>query len=349
LAKLLDCPVILTIDVTGMTRGIAPLLEGYRAFDPAIDLRGVILNRVATPRQEEKLRAAVERYTPLHVLGALPRVPDAIVRERHLGLVTPGDAASPQKRIAAIRSMVEAGTDLDRIAAIANSARRLAPVALPGGQAVVADIAIAVARDEAFCFYYPDTLEALEKNGARLDFFSPLHDARLPRADALLLGGGFPETHIAGLAANRPMLDAIAGAVASGMPVHAECGGLMLLCRSLAFGNERGQMAGAIAADAVVGDTPVGRGLVVLEADGRRVPAHEFHHGRLENVDPGLEFAWKVIRGHGIDGRHDGVKTGNAVATFCHFRDTSKFRFAEEFATRIRAHLRSAGRIDKTA
>jgi cobyrinic acid a,c-diamide synthase len=341
LAKLLDSPVVLVIDTAGMTRGIAPLLEGYRAFDPAVDLRGVILNRVATPRQEEKLRAAVERYTPLAVFGSLPRLPDAGVRERHLGLETPGDADAPAARIAAIRAMVETGVDIGRIEAVAASARPLPPIAVEGGGRA-ADLRIAVARDAAFCFYYADTLEALERKGAKLVFFSPLADRRLPDADALLIGGGFPETRIGELAANRPMLDDIRRAVESGLPVHAECGGLMLLCRSLSFRGETGAMAGAIEADAVVGERPVGRGLVILEAAGKRIPAHEFHHGRLENLDPRHGFAWRVVRGHGVDGRHDGVAVANTVATFSHFRDTSKYRFADEFITRIRATGRPA-------
>ena len=339
LARLLDAPVVLVIDTTGMTRGVAPLLMGYKLFDPEIEIAGVILNQVATPRQEEKLRAAVDDYTGLPVFGALPRAPAAIVKERHLGLTTPGDADGPDARIAAIRDMIEAHVDVDGLIALAGAARPIAPVAADRRR-IAADLRIGVAMDEAFCFYYRDDLETLERLGATIEPFSPLRDARLPDVDGLFIGGGFPETHIAALSANKSLRADIAKAAAGGMPVHAECGGLMYLSRSIAFNGESGAMVGAIAAEAVMQDRPQGRGLVVLaenrEPAAATVPAHEFHYARLENLDPGVRFAWRVRRGDGIDGRHDGIVAGNVVASFAHFRDTSKCHWAHDFVDTVR-------------
>lgn len=333
LAKLLDAPVVLVIDAHGMTRGIAPLLMGYQVFDPAVKITGVVLNQVATARQESKLRAAIEAYTDIKVLGALPRSPAVIVKERHLGLTTPGDADGAPVRIEAIRRMIESHVDISALEAIGRTASRLANVVLLPAARPHTGLTIAVARDEAFCFYYQDDLEALEAAGARLVEFSPLRDARLPDADALLLGGGFPETHIAALSANAPMRDAIRDAANAGLPIHAECGGLMYLTRTLTHGALSGPMAGVIAADAVIRDRPQGRGLVVLEpkTGGAPVQAHEFHHGRLENLAAETEFAWQVKRGEGIDGRHDGIKINNVTASFSHLRDTSRHHWTQEF------------------
>lgn len=346
LARLLEAPVLLVIDVTGMTRGIAPLLLGYRMFDPEVELAGVVLNQVVSARQEDKLRAAVEAYTGLPVLGALPRSPAVIVRERHLGLTTPGDSDGPDARIQRIRQAIEAGVDVDAVLAIANRARPL-PAAAAAIPARPADVRIGIARDEAFCFYYPDDLETLARAGAELVPFSPLRDRHLPDVDGLILGGGFPETHIEALAANTTLRADIAAAAAAGMPVHAECGGLMYLSRSIAFDGRSGAMVGVVPADAVVKDRPQGRGLVLLAANGAgaraTVPAHEFHHARLENLASGQDFAWRVKRGEGIDGRHDGIVIGGVVAAFSHLRDTSKCRWAREFVETVRRHKRAAG------
>lgn len=353
LAKLLGAPIVLVIDATGMTRGIAPLLMGYKLFDPEAEIAGVILNQVVTPRQEEKLRVAVEDYTGLPVFGALPRSPAVIVKERHLGLTTPGDADGPEGRIERIRASVEEHVD---VAALIDLARRTPPLpgALGAPPLASADVRIGVARDEAFCFYYEDDLETLARLGATIVPFSPLRDPHLPEVDGLFIGGGFPETHIAALQGNASLRGEIAAAVAAGMPVHAECGGLMYLSRSIAYAGARGAMVGVVAADAVMQDRPQGRGLMVLaenhDGAARTVPAHEFHFARLENVSPDVVYAWSVRRGHGVEGRHDGIVSGNTVASFAHFRDTSKCRWAHDFVDTVRREkrMRNAGAAGKS-
>lgn len=339
LAKVLDAPVVLVIDTTGVTRGIAPLLMGYQAFDPEVRIGGIILNQVATARQESKLRAAVERYLKLPVLGALPRSPAVIVKERHLGLTTPGDEDGPEGRIARIRGVIEANVDVDAILALARTAAPIA-AALPVAGTDLKDVSIGVAMDAAFCFYYRDDLEALEAVGARLVPFSPLADAHLPDVDGLFIGGGFPETHMDALAANASLRADIRRVAEAGMPIRAECGGLMYLSNAIVFDGMRGPMVGVVDADAVMHTRPQGRGLVVLREDKAGpcdlIPAHEFHYARLENLAAGTRFAWRIERGEGIDGTHDGVVAGNVVASFSHFRDTSKFRWARDFVDLVR-------------
>jgi cobyrinic acid a,c-diamide synthase len=327
-----------------MTRGIAPLLLGYKLFDPEVEVAGVVLNQVATPRQEEKLRAAVEDYTGLPVFGALGRSPAVIVKERHLGLTTPGDVDGPDARIERIREIVEQGVDIDALIAVAGNARPVR-VAAEHVHARIADVRIGVAMDEAFCFYYRDDLETLERAGAEIVPFSPLADPHLPDVDGLFIGGGFPETHVGALAANTSLKAEIAAAAATGMPIHAECGGLMYLSRSIRYEGEAGEMVGVVPGHSVMQSKPQGRGLVVLaeNRDGAAptVPAHEFHFARLEGLPADASFAWRVRRGHGIDGEHDGIVINNVVASFSHFRDTSRCHWARDFVETVRREKRA--------
>lgn len=353
LARLVAAPVLLVLDCTGMTRSVAALALGFAAFEPDIRIGGVILNRVAGPRQEDKLRAALERHTDMPVLGAVPRADAGSIVERHLGLTTPGDVSGPEAVLAELGRRMERTLDLDAILALAGSAPALpAPPALAAAR--TAGVTIAVARDAAFGFTYPDDLEALVRAGARLEFFSPMSDARLPEADAILLPGGFPETHLQALSANAPMRAAIRSAAAAGMPIHAECGGLMYLTRAISFGGERAEMAGVIAAEAEVGARAQGRGLVVVEPLGAGlwtdfpgpVAAHEFHHAALVGLPANTRFAWRVRRGHGIDGVHDGIVIGNVLASFTHLRNTAACDWAARFVAFARANAReSAARV----
>jgi cobyrinic acid a,c-diamide synthase len=363
LARLLGAPVVLVVDVVGMTRGIAPLLMGYRVFDPSVRLAGVILNKVVSPRQETKLRQAIERYTDLAVLGAVGRDREVIVGERHLGLTTPDETEASERVIAAIRARIEQGVDLDRLMTIAAEAPKEPWLAAARKSAAPApDLRVAVARDAAFGFYYPDDLAALERAGARLVFFDTMTAAAMPEADGLLIGGGFPETHTARLAANAALRADIARRIRAGLPTYAECGGLMYLSRSIAWRGETFPMVGVIAADTVMRDRPQGRGLVVIEetedAPWRdpqgtsarvTIAAHEFHYAALENLDPATRFAYAVRRGHGIDGRHDGIVVANTLASFTHLRDTSRCHWAERFVDFIRRRHRAAGSAARAA
>jgi cobyrinic acid a,c-diamide synthase len=363
LAKLIDAPVVLVIDAAGLTRGVAPLVLGYQAFDREVAVRGVLLNRVGSARQESKLRQALERYTDVPVLGAIGRNEALVVRERHLGLTTPDETAALDETVGRLKLAVEQGIDIDRVLEIARAAAPLSSLdkTLAGQDLegpAKSDVRIAVARDTAFGFYYPDDLEGLQRAGAELVFFNTLTDSRPPHADGLLIGGGFPETQMAALTANGELRHRIRRAAENGLPIYAECGGLMYLTRSIAWRGETHEMVGFIAADTVMHATPQGRGLVVLEETGvspwplatgaiaagvaPRIPAHEFHHAALERLDPSTRFAYRVMRGHGIDGRHDGIVKGNTLAGFCHLRSTERSGcWARRFAAFVRACKKS--------
>jgi len=354
LAKLLSAPVVLVIDTSGMTRGIAPLISGYLGFDPDVDICGVILNKVGGTRHEGKLRAALERYTDVEVLGAIGRDRTLEIPERHLGLIPANEAARSDEMIANLGAAISAGVDVDRLVEIAGD--RTMPVAETDAIAKptrpVPDIRIAIARDAAFGFYYQDDLEAFADAGAELIPFDTLSDPQLPEADGLIIGGGFPETHLAALSANQSLLADIRRALEGGMPAYAECGGLMYLARSIQWRNEKLNMVGTVPGDIVVEDRPQGRGYVVLEETGKGswpaaapddpgrsnsdIPAHEFHYARLENLSGDPDYAYRVTRGHGIDGHHDGLLIGNLMACFAHHRNTVADPWVNRFVAFVR-------------
>jgi len=360
LASMLAAPVILVIDTSGITRGIAPLIQGYLNFDPNVNIAGVVLNKVGGARHEQKLRAALERYTDAEVLGAIGRDAAFEIPERHLGLL-PANEATPhgvvETMISRLAFAVSMNVNLDRITEIAKLARLPSAVEEAARQShpvparVKPDVRIAIARDAAFGFYYPDDLEAFERAGAELVPFDTLKDKHLPEADALFIGGGFPETHIDALAANSSLMSEIREALAAGKPAYAECGGLMYLSRSISWRDQCADMVGAVPADTVVGERPQGRGYMLIKESGRspwpqpqkdtgeedrETPVHEFHYARLRNLDKDNVFAFGVVRGTGIDGFRDGLVVNNLLAGFAHHRNTARNPWVERFLTFVR-------------
>jgi len=361
LATLLDTPVILVIDARGMTRGIAPLILGYQAFDKNIRIAGVILNQLGGARHEAKLRAVIEHYTDVPVLGAIQHDERLTIVERHLGLIPSNESRAAGERIDVIATRVAEQVDLDRLLAIAATAPDLplplsaakeqlpSPPPLRGrGDLDNIPVKVGVARDAAFGFYYPGDLDALRAAGAELVMFDALHDTHLPAVDGVFIGGGFPETHMDALSANSALRRELRGAIEAGMPVYAECGGLMYLARAIQWQGRTAEMVGAIRADIVMHERPVGRGYVHLRETGRGpwprpgasgtppLRAHEFHYSSVENLAPDVEFAYDVVRGHGIDGRHDGIVYKNLLASYAHLRDVAGNRWAARFVDFIR-------------
>jgi len=351
IARMLDLPVVLVIDARGMTRGIAPLILGYQAFDRDIGIAGVILNQLGGSRHEAKLRAVIEHYTDVPVLGAVQHDPRLAIIERQLGLMPCNEAGDAVVHIAEIGAAIAREVDVDRLLAFAADAP---PLAFPPDQAtatsavVASDIRIGIAQDRAFGFYYADDLDALRAAGATLIPFDTLADAHLPDVDALVIGGGFPELFARELEANAALRTRIGAAIDAGLPVYAECGGLMYLARSLTRDGHAYRMVGAIEGDVVMHERPVGRGYVVLDemphspwpAEAGRsteVRAHEFHYASLQNLPAETCFAYRVRRGHGIDGERDGIVTKNVLASFAHRRSTERDNWAARYVAFVRA------------
>jgi cobyrinic acid a,c-diamide synthase len=355
LAKSLGLPVLLVIDARGMTRGIAPLILGYQAFDPAVHIGGVILNRVGGSRHEAKLRAVIEHYTPVPVLGAVADDPRLALTERHLGLMPCAEVHDARAAVQGLGRIIGAQVDLERVRALAASAGPWPAATDPpqrGPQrAGLCSVRIGIARDRAFGFYYADDLVALQGAGAELVPIDTLHDQHLPPLDGLFIGGGFPETCMDELQANVALRAALRHAIEGGLPTYAECGGLMYLSRSITWQGRSAQMVGVIPGDAVMHERPVGRGYVHLQESqampwggpqGGVLRGHEFHHSSLHNLDPGVGFAYRVTRGHGVDGMHDGVLVHHLLASYTHMRSAGGSLWAPRFVDFVRRQ-RKAG------
>jgi cobyrinic acid a,c-diamide synthase len=343
LAKLLDVPILLVLDCDGMSRGVAALIRGLTEFDPAVRFSGVILNRVSGTRHLEKLCGAIEHYTDLRVFGAVSQDASIAIEQRHLGLVPGAEDDAAAMRIKRLAEHLEAGVDIDALCSHAEPNKLIQRRSLIGCESrltgqrqaltMTPKVRIGIARDRAFCFYYADDLEQLRRHGAELIFFDALNTPRLPECDGLFIGGGFPETAMRELARNVSLRKSIADAAEAGMPIYAECGGLMYLARNLHWNDETMPMCGVLPFDVRMHRRPQGRGYVRLRETGAApwgylgagaaaIAAHEFHYSTIENCRVELKFAYAVNRGRGIDGRNDGVVWGSVFASYAHLRNT---------------------------
>jgi cobyrinic acid a,c-diamide synthase len=348
LAKILDLPVFLVIDARGMTRGIAPLILGYQAFDRDINIAGVILNNLGGARHESKLRAVIEHYTDVPVVGAIHHDERLSIVERHLGLMPSNESHVATAKIKQIGEAIAEQVDLDKLLALSKKDA----LDVPNKAEIIAmhskdKVRIAIARDRAFGFYYADDLDALTEAGAELVPFDALRDASFPDVNALYIGGGFPETCADELEANSTLRAQIKQRIENGMPTYAECGGLMYLSRSIDYQGHTYQMVGAIPGDVKMHGKPVGRGYVHLKEDEShpwprpnapaiQIKAHEFHYSSLENLPPDSRFAYHVERGHGIDGERDGLVLHNMLASYTHLRTIGSCYWAARFVAFIR-------------
>lgn len=349
LARLLGAPVVLVLDARGMTRGVAPLILGYQHFEPDIRIAGVILNKVGGSRHEAKLRAIIEHYTNVPVVGAIHHDAGLIIDERHLGLIPSNESGRAEEQIRHIADRLAGQVELDRVVEIAEQATLAPAPPTPDAQYPDPDVRIGIARDSAFGFYYPGDLDALRAAGAQLVEFNTLRDSELPAVDGLFIGGGFPETHMQQLESNTRLREAIYQAIERGMPTYAECGGLMYLARTLRWGERVCNMVGVIPGDITMHEKPQGRGYTRLRettatpwpigsADDihAEIDAHEFHYSSLDNLPSDAQFAYEVLRGAGIDGHHDGLIYKNLLANYVHFRDVENNHWAHRFIHFVR-------------
>ena len=334
LAKLLAAPVVLVVDCDKVTRTTAAMVLGCRQLDPAVDIRGVILNRVGGKRHGDIARQAVERYAGVPVLGIVPRLDaaDLPFPERHLGLVPPQEHDQSRMVLEKAGELAETYLEMEAIIRIARSApdwaAEVCRAAAPATEAVAAEpVTIGVIRDRAFQFYYRENIEALEDAGARIVEISAIDGKGLPDLDALYIGGGFPETQAGALSANAAFRRSLREAAEKGLPIYAECGGFIYLGESLTVGTVCYPMAGALPVAFGMERRPQGHGYTRLEADrenpffplGTALKGHEFHYCRiLSRGAEGERTAFRVRRGTGIDGKREGMVRRNILAGFTH-------------------------------
>jgi cobyrinic acid a,c-diamide synthase len=335
--------VIFVVDARSITRSCAAIVKGYMDYDPLVDFKGVILNKVGSERHAQKAIKEIERYAGVEVVGVIRRNEDMHLAMRHLGLVPVLEGKTRHEgfaeRVDKIRQIVEEGLNLDRILEIAREAEPLPEVEqdLYRQNTFGKGLRIGVARDEAFNFYYRDNLEMMELAGAKVVPFSPVHDRALPPVDGIYIGGGYPELYARELSENEGLRRSLQQAHEKDLPIYAECGGLMYLAREIEWDGERQDMVGLVAGKAQRGSMRVVSYVhghiaqdCALGKAGEAIMGHEFHHSEMM-MDEGVKYAVRLERGTGIKNGWDGMCEGNMVASYTHVHSASFRGFPANF------------------
>ncbi len=363
IAKWLDLPVLLVVDVGGMARSIAALVKGFETFDPALRIAGVVFNRVGGEGHFRSLKEAVESSCRTKVVGSLPWDARLTLPERHLGLITAQEDPFPPGYLDQLVELIEAHVDIQHLFQLQGpllpaetgqhpgrhprdfgwSVASIHPLPLQGGGGV----RVGIAYDRAFSFYYPDSLDLLRGFGAELLFFSPLSDPKLPEGvSGLYLGGGYPELYASSLSRNESLIREIRAFVEAGGPIYAECGGFMYLCREIVdFEGHRHPMVGIfpVASDLREKRLTIGYREIRVIQDcllgkaGERSRGHEFHASRLVGSLEGLPWAFELNSGPDRPVRREGYVTRNVLGTYVHQHFGSNPAFARNFVATCRA------------
>ena len=360
LAKLLNLPVVLVLDCTKSTRTMAALVMGCQQFDPDLRILGVILNQVAGKRHQGKVTANIEQFCRIPVFGAIPKLLSDDFPERHMGLVTSAEHQSSLTALDAVRDMVLEHVDLDGLhGAVVRDCRAAGPTTsrtpvfsrpIPSSVPVRhADpkVTIGVIKDSAFQFYYPDNLEALENLGARIEFISPLKQERLPKVDALYMGGGFPETHAPQLTENRSFRDHLKSLACEGLPIYAECGGLIFLGQSICLNGHEYAMSGILPIWFGLSLKPQGHGYTQVKvvnknpffSTGEILKGHEFRYSKILKIEyTETDMAFAMERGKGIVNKKDGLHKFNTFGTYTHIHALGSVSWAPSLLKLARAY-----------
>ncbi len=352
LALQLELPVLLVVNCTKMTRTVAALVQGCIDFEPNMQVAGVILNQVATSRQEKIITEAVQLYTGVKVMGAVPRMKKDIFPMRHLGMIPYQEYDGTAEALDFLATVVREHLDLGsveaamRIVGPAPDATALNDSGKP--DSVGAEkVRIGVIQDTAFQFYYPENLEALTRQGADLITINALDDQTLPNLDGLYIGGGFPETSAARLAANTSFRSSVKSAAEAGLPIYAECGGLIYLGKEIVIDDTRYPLSGVF--DVVFGmsQKPQAHGYSIFVAagdnpfypTGYRSKGHEFRYSTVLAWHKGQEnLALKMERGTGFSNGLDGLTRNNVLALYTHVHAEGTPEWAGFFVKRCRQY-----------
>jgi cobyrinic acid a,c-diamide synthase len=339
-----------------MARSAAALVHGFASFDPDLTLSGVIFNRIGSPMHLRYLEQALEQSGEVTCLGGIPRDRELNIPERHLGLTTAQDHPLTPEYIHHLADLMEKCLDLDLLLKALPACRRETPADAPSPVPPLQrkpqtenrkpPIRLGVAQDRAFCFYYPENLEWLEHFGAQIVPFSPLTDTELPPdLHGLYLGGGYPELFAAQLAENHPMIRAIGEQARAGMPIYAECGGLMYLSQEITdLDGKPHAMAGLL--PLTVRMLPrlksLGYREIILVAEGllgppgTRARGHEFHYSEIVSESPELGRLYRILDRQGENSRPEGYTLGNVLASYVHLHFSSNPEVARHLVNNCR-------------
>ena len=366
IAKWLRLPVVLVVDASAMARSAAALVHGFKTFDPEVKLVGVIFNRVGGAAHYQLLKDALMSRTNAMPLGYLPVDERIRIPERYLGLITAGESLVSEPMLSLLGELAEESIDLDKLLECATvpalPKEALAQNARPA--AIAHSIRLGVARDKAFCFYYDDNLDALRDAGAEIVEFSPLDDPRLPDAvDALYFGGGYPELFAKQLSENGQMLASIKRAAQEGLPIYAECGGLMYLAKQIVTKDGISfPMAGVLPWRVQMTDRLVNFGYsevsftsdCLLGPAGKKARGHSFHCSRIIEAEP-VEHIYRTR--NSLTGREEpeGFRSDNVLASYIHLHFLSSPGLADTFVKNIQsakcgeALISAGGEFDRTS
>ncbi len=335
LASQLGLPVVLVVDARSMARSAAALVKGFTDFDPSLNFAGVIWNRVGSPTHRRILDEALAACGGPRVLGAYGREEGISMPERHLGLVTPEEMELPADWTGRLARLAEESVDIDALlkaTAMAPISTAAMPTAMPAAASTTVPAAaksvrkIAVARDRAFCFYYEENFTLLRELGAELIFFKPTEgDSVPPEADALYLGGGYPELHAEMISKNTAFIDGIRRMHAERKPIYAECGGFMTLCSSMETPDgEHFEMAGLFPAKVRMQTRGFRLGYREVTGTGKNpaaglvVRGHEFHYSKIEEMSDEVERGWAVRNARGEAMASEGYLAGTTLGGYMH-------------------------------
>ncbi len=326
MAKWLNLPILLTVNAKSMARSAAAVVYGFEKFDPELQFAGVIFNQLGSNRHMTYLKEASSDRVGMPCLGGIVRNADITIPERHLGLVTLQDHTLSPEAVHQLADMIESSVDMDRLIACFSDVQ-VVPQPVSHLPSLADRVRIGVAMDAAFCFYYPDNMDALTKAGAQLVPFSPISDSHLPdNLSGIYLGGGYPELHAQKLAANTSLRSQLLKSSRNGMPIYAECGGLMYLCQELTDLNGRTfPMVGAFPFATRMLDQlkTLGYREITLKRDtilgpaGRTLRGHEFHYSEI--IPPAqASTVYTVTSRSGDAGTEEGFHIDNTLGSYIH-------------------------------
>jgi len=347
LAKALGLPVLLVVDCTKTTRTVAALVLGCQHFDSGVKIGGVILNRVGTSRHEALVRQAVEQYTGIPVLGAMPRSKEDAFPQRHLGVTPCPEHAGAEAAVRALADKAMRYLDLAGIEKMMAACASEPEAPRPDLQEENEPVRIGILRDAAFQFYYAENLEALIRRGARLVEINALTARELPRLDGLYIGGGFPETSAQALSANASFRASVKSAAEAGLPIYAECGGLIYLGESMVLADEVFPLVGLFPVRFGLRKKPQAHGYTVLKAEGRNpyypagteIKGHEFRYSRVEAWGgEAAQLALRMERGVGFAEGRDGLVFKNVLALYTHVHALGMTSWAPALVARAREY-----------
>jgi len=338
IAKALNAPVVLIINSRSLVRSAAAMTLGFKALDPQINIQAVILNNVKSQKHYLKTKEAVEKLSDTQVIGGIVRDKSITMEQRHLGLIPAVEEDRIKGLIEKWGNLIKENIDLDALIDIMKNSPDMdkQKEAIWKKDKTRQKTKIAVAFDEAFNFYYHENIEALEANNAEIIYFSPIHDETVPDADALYIGGGYPEIFKKELSANKSMLKSIKAFSDNNQPIYAECGGLMYLTNSI----DKLPMVGVYPYESMLTSKVQGLSYTIAEVvkdnpiqnKGSVYHGHEFHYSKVEYTGSNMDdFAFKMKRGVGINGTHDGLLKNNSVASYVHTHTACLPDFAYNF------------------